>query len=87
MFVATLILLFNSYYGYNKIQFAEKTEKKTIFPPIKLVSPRFNIVRFFVEEPIEKKINELIEISYPLNKDLLLIYPEGITNIGELKFD
>ena len=56
LFVAILILLFNSYYGYNKIQFAEKTEKKTIFPPIKLVSPRFNIERFFVEEPIEKKL-------------------------------
>ena len=84
LFVATLILLFNSYYGYNKIQSTEKIEKKTIFPSIKLVSPRFNIERFFIEEPIEKKINELIEISYPLSKDLLLIYPEGITNIGEL---
>ena len=84
LFVAILILLFNSYYGHNKIQSTEKIEKKTIFPSIKLVSPRFNIERFFVEEPIEKKINELIEISYPSNRDLLLIYPEGITNIGEL---
>ena len=25
-----------------------------------------------------------MEISYPLDKDLLLIYPEGITNSGEL---
>ena len=82
--IATLILLFNSYYGYNKIKSTEKVEKKTIFPSIKLVSPKFNIERFFVEEPIEKKINELIEISYPLSRDLLLIYPEGISNIGEL---
>ena len=26
----------------------------------------------------------LIKISYPLDKDLILIYPEGITNIGEI---
>ena len=84
LFSATLILLFNSYYGYNKIQSSEKIEKKSIFPAIKLVSPRFNIERFFVEEPTEKKMNELIEISSPLNRDLLLIYPEGIINIGEL---
>ena len=55
LFSATLILLFNSYYGYNKIQSSEKIEKKSIFPAIKLVSPRFNIERFFVEEPTEKK--------------------------------
>ena len=84
LFSAILVLLFNSYYGYNKIQTAEKIEKKSISPSIKLVSPKFNIERFFIEEPIEKKMNELIEMSFPLNRDLLLIYPEGITNIGEL---
>ena len=55
LFSATLILLLNSYYGYNKIQSSEKIKKKSIFPAIKLVSPRFNIERFFVEEPTEKK--------------------------------
>ena len=84
MFSAILVLLFNSYYGYNKIQTAEKIEQKSISPSIKLVSPKFNIERFFIEEPIEKKMNELIEMSFPLSRDLLLIYPEGITNIGEL---
>ena len=84
LFSAILVLLFNSYYGYNKIQTAEKIEKKSISPSIKLVSPKFNIERFFIEEPIEKKMNELIEMSFPLSRDLLLIYPEGITNIGEL---
>tara|TARA_B100001057_G_scaffold449819_1_gene491365 strand:- start:7460 stop:8626 length:1167 start_codon:yes stop_codon:yes gene_type:complete len=84
LFSAISILLLNFYYGYNKIQSTEKIEKKSVFPSIKLVSPKFNIERFFAEEPIEKKMNELIEISYPLNKDLLLIYPEGIVNIGEL---
>ena len=84
LFSAILILLLNSFYGYNKIQSSEKVERKLIFPSIKLVSPRFNIERFLVGEPIENKMKELIEISYPLNRDLLLIYPEGITNIGEL---
>ena len=59
-------------------------QKKLIVQPIKLISPNFKIERFFIDEPIEQKLNELIQISYPLDKDLLLIYPEGITNIGEL---
>ena len=39
---------------------------------------------FFIEEPTENKLNELIEMSYPINKDLILIYPEGMTDLGEL---
>ena len=81
---AALILSLNSYYGQNRIEFIEQKKKKLIFPPIKLVSPKFNIERFFIEEPIENKINDLIQVSHPLNKDQLLIYPEGITNMGEL---
>ena len=49
-----------------------------------MISPQFNLERFFFDEPIEDKLNELIKISYPLNKDLILIYPEGILNYGEL---
>ena len=79
------ILLLNVNYGYNRIDQIEQSKKKTIFPSIKLISPKFNIERFFIDEPIENRINELIQISYPLNKDFLLIYPEGITNISELK--
>ncbi len=48
------------------------------------MSPKFNIERFFINEPVEDKINELFEISYPLDKDLLLIFPEGMTNIHEI---
>ena len=51
---------------YNKIEQVENKKKKIISPSIKLVSPKFNIERFFIDEPIENKINELIEISYPL---------------------
>ena len=79
------ILLLNANYGYNRIDQIEQTKKKTIFPSIKLISPKFNIERFFIEEPLENRLNELIQISYPLNRDFLLIYPEGITNMGELK--
>ena len=82
--MAIIILLINSYYGHNRIEEIEKIEKKRIFPSIKLVSPKFNIERFFLDEPINDKFNELIKISYPLNKDFLLIYPEGMTNIDEL---
>ena len=78
------IILINSYYGNNRIKDIAQTKKKLIVQPIKLISPNFKIERFFIDEPIEQKLNELIQISYPLDKDSLLIYPEGITNIGEL---
>ena len=81
---AISILLFNIYYGYNQIEKVENTLNKTISPSIKLISPKFDIQRFFIEEPIEDKINELLEISYPFNKDIILIFPEGITTIGEI---
>ncbi len=81
---AALILLFNIYYGLNKIEQVKNTQKKIIYPSIKLVSPKFDIERFFINEPVEDKIKELFENSYPLDKDLILIFPEGITNIGEI---
>ena len=81
---AMLILTVNIYYGHKRIELVDNAEKKQISPSIKLVSPKFDIDRFFIEEPIENKINELFQISYPLNKDLLIIFPEGITNIGEI---
>ncbi|WP_082256538.1 apolipoprotein N-acyltransferase, partial [Candidatus Pelagibacter communis] len=84
LLLAVLILSINIYYGLNKIEQAENKPKKIISPSIKLVSPKFNIERFFVDEPIEDKINELFQNSYPLDKDLILVYPEGITNIGEI---
>ena len=74
----------NIHYGYNKIEQIENEPKKIIYPTIKLVSPKFNIERFFIDEPIEDKINELFENSYPLDKDLIIVFPEGITNIGEI---
>ncbi len=81
---AISILLLNSYYGNYRIEKFEQVEKKQIYPPIKLVSPKFKIERFFDDEPIDNKINELIEISYPISKDLLLIFPEGMLNTNEL---
>ena len=81
---AILILSINVYYGINKIEKGEDRQKKIISPSIKLVSPKFNIERFFIDEPIEDKINELFQDSYPLDKDLILVFPEGITNIGEI---
>ena len=84
LLLAVLILLINVYYGFNKIEQIENKPKKIISPSIKLVSPKFNIERFFIDEPIEDKINELFENSYPLDKDLILVFPEGITNIGEI---
>ena len=85
LFSALLILLLNIYFGNDRIERIEQIEKKIISPSIKLISPKFNIERFFTEEPIEKKMNELIGVSYPLKDDFLLIYPEGITNMGELE--
>ena len=59
-------------------------KKKIISPTIKLVSPKFNIERFFIDEPIKDKMNELFENSYPIDKDLILVFPEGITNFREI---
>ncbi len=81
---AMLILSLNCYYGFNKIKQIENSPKKIIYPSIKLVSPKFSIERFFIDEPVEDKIKELFENSYPLDKDLIIIFPEGITNIGEI---
>ncbi len=81
---AMFILLLNFYYGFNKIKQIENSPKKIIYPSIKLVSPKFSIERFFIDEPVEDKIKELFENSYPLDKDVILIFPEGITNIGEI---
>ena len=84
IFTSTVFLFANSYYGDIRIKKIEQADKKQISPAIKLVSPRFKIERFFIEEPIESKLIDLFEISYPLNKDYLLVFPEGITNMGEL---
>ena len=56
------MISFNAIYGHNRIDHMEQTNKKEIFPSIKLISPKFNIERFFVEEPIEKKMNEGIDL-------------------------
>ena len=84
LLLAILILSINFFYGFNKIDQAENKKKKIISPTIKLVSPKFNIERFFIDEPIKDKMNELFENSYPIDKDLILVFPEGITNIREI---
>tara|TARA_B100000989_G_scaffold197917_1_gene149459 strand:+ start:119 stop:1096 length:978 start_codon:yes stop_codon:yes gene_type:complete len=83
---AIIILLVNILYGLNRIEHIEQKEKKIISPPIKVVSPKFNIERFFVDEPIENKVNDLIKMSYPLNKDMLLVFPEGMMNTVEINY-
>jgi len=83
---AIIILLVNILYGLNRIEYIEQKEKKIISPPIKIVSPKFNIERFFVDEPIENKVNDLIKMSYPLNKNILLVFPEGMMNTFELNY-
>ena len=84
LLLAILILSINFFYGFNKIDQAENKKKKIISPTIKLVSPKFNIERFFIDEPIKDKMNELFENSYPIDKDLILVFPEGITNFREI---
>ena len=88
IFISTLFLFVISYYGDGRIKKIEQSDKKLFYPAIKLVSPRINIERFFMDEPIESRLDELLDISYPLNEDYLLVFPEGVINIGELnKFD
>ena len=86
--ISTLFLFVISYYGADRIKKIEQSDKKILSPTIKLVSPRFNIERFFIDEPIEIRLNELIDISYPLNEDYLLVFPEGLINFSKFnKFD
>ena len=83
-----MFLFVISYFGDIRIKKIEQSDKKLFSPPIKLVSPRINIERFFIDEPIESRLDELLDISYPLNEDYLLVFPEGVINISELnKFD
>ena len=84
IFISTLFLFVISYYGDSRIKKIEQSDRKLFSPAIKLVSPRINIERFFIDEPIESRLDELLDISYPLNEDYLLVFPEGVINIGEL---
>ena len=79
-----LILVINYFYGNNRIEKIQLSKKKQIYPTIKLISPSFNIERFFIEEPIINKLKELMEIGHPFNKDFLLVFPEGISDNFEL---
>ena len=79
-----LILIINYFYGNNRIEQIQLSKKKQIYPTIKLISPSFNIERFFIEEPIINKLKELMEIGHPFNKDFLLVFPEGISDNFEL---
>ena len=79
-----LILVINYFYGNNRIEQIQLSKKKQIYPTIKLISPSFNIERFFIEEPIINKLKELMEIGHPFNKDFLLVFPEGISDNFEL---
>ncbi len=79
-----LILVINYFYGNNRIEQIQLSKKKQIYPTIKLISPSFNIERFFIEEPIINKLKELMEIGNPFNKDFLLVFPEGISDNFEL---
>ena len=79
-----LILVINYFYGNNRIEQIQLSKKKQIYPTIKLISPSFNIERFFIEEPIINKLEELMEIGHPFNKDFLLVFPEGISDNFEL---
>ena len=52
LLLAASVLSINVYYGFYKIEQVENKPKKIISPSIKLVSPKFNIERFFINEPI-----------------------------------
>ena len=61
-----------------------KINQKIIFPSIKLVSLSLILRGFLSMNPLKIKINITFENSYPLDKDVILVFPEGITNIGEI---
>ena len=74
-----MILVVNVIYGLNKIKEFDEANINILPTNIKVVSPKIDIDRFYLENSSEKIINNLIEISNPIiSQNTLFIFPEGI---------
>ena len=74
-----LILVVNVIYGLNQIKEFDEANINMLPTNIKVVSPKIDIDRFYLENSSEKIINNLIEISDPImSQNTIFIFPEGI---------
>ncbi len=80
IFLLSLLLFFTNYFiGYLNLKNYELNENKDLGFVIKIISPNFNIDRYFINENPRKLISELIDISDPNRQyETLFILPEGI---------
>tara|TARA_B100002051_G_scaffold165308_1_gene156155 strand:+ start:626 stop:2179 length:1554 start_codon:yes stop_codon:yes gene_type:complete len=76
---SVLLICTNFFYGSSIIKKHEEIEKKNLNFVIKVVSPKIDINRFFLNEAPEEIIIDLIKLSKP-NKleETLFVFPEGV---------
>ena len=74
-----LVICTNYFWGNSNIKNFESTEMEDLGFSIKIISPKININRYFLNENPTKLISEIINISNPnpLNETIFIL-PEGI---------
>ena len=77
----SLIILFscNLVFGIKNIENINNSNKKKLNIILKIISPRIELERYFIDERPEKKIEELIKyMETDINQKTLFVLPEGI---------
>jgi len=77
--LSILVLTINFLYGELVIRKNDKVDDTDLDFIIKIISPKIDINRFFLNEDPEKIILDLIKLSEPdITKNTIFIFPEGI---------
>ncbi len=83
-----LLISLNSIFGSISLKNNNKQKNKNLDTVVKVISPKIEMNRYFNNEDLSVKIEELIFLSNPnLEKKTLFIFPEGIfsgINLNEL---
>ncbi len=81
-----LVLIINFLYGELVIRKNDKIDEINLGFSIKIISPKIDINRFFLNEGPEKIIFDLIKLSEPdISKNTIFIFPEGVLSNVYLK--
>ena len=82
-FITLTLFILNIYFGKSVINEFDKKNFSKLTAKIKIISPKITIDRFFQNEDPYLIVQDLIELSNPIDEEeTLFIYPEGIlTNI------
>ena len=77
--ITIFVLTANVIYGSYKIKNFDNLDIVKLPFDIRIISPKIEIDRFYLQNSSEKIINNLIEISNPdISQETLFIFPEGI---------